>query len=163
MQCQQRLLLDGFHGHRLHRAAPRGFEQRFGICAIRFVAADVRPDVLRGQQPHPELPRLTSSPPEVRGPARFHDDLGPRGKPVDESLEWPAGQPLPFDDPPSSIRQGHLENVLCQINRHRRSIHLGLLLVCGLATTFITAHSAAKEPGGVHAITAADERRAALR
>jgi hypothetical protein len=28
-----------------------------------------------------------------------------------------------------------------------------------LATTFITAHSAAKEPGGVHAITAADEPR----
>lgn len=65
------------------------------------------------------------------GPARFHDDLGPRGQPVEESLEWPARQSLPFDDPPLTIREGHFENVLCQINRHRRSIHLGLLLVCG--------------------------------
>jgi hypothetical protein len=154
MQRQKRLLLDGFHGHWLYLAAPRRFEQCFGICAIRFVAANVWPDVLRGQQLDPKTLRLTPPSPEVRRPARFHDHLRPSGKPVEESLEWPAGHPLPFDNPPRSIRERHFENVLCQINRHRRSIHLGLLLVCGLATTFITAYSAAKEPGGVHAITA---------
>jgi hypothetical protein len=94
--------------------------------------------------------------PVMRRATRFHDDLGSGGQLVDEALELPAGQPLPFDDPPGAIRARHLTNVLCQINRHRRSIHFGLLLVCGLATTFITAHSAAKQPGGVHAITAPD-------
>ena len=104
---------------------------------------------MRGNNLHLETPRLAPPSPVVRGPAGFHHDLVPGGEPVDESLELPARQPLPFDDPPRSIRERHFENVLCQINRHRRSIHLGLLLVCGLRPTFITAHSAAKEPGGV--------------
>jgi hypothetical protein len=95
----------------------------------------------------------------VRGPAGLHDDLGAGRELVEVALELPPRQALPFDDPSRSICEGHFENVLCQINRHRRSIHLGLLLVCGLATTFITAHSAAKEPGGVHAIIAAGGAR----
>jgi hypothetical protein len=48
----------------------------------------------------------TGPSPVVRRPARFHDDLAPRGKLLDESLEPPPGQSLPFDDPPGSIREG---------------------------------------------------------
>ena len=59
---------------------------------------------------------------------------------------------LPFDDPPGSIRERHFEHVLCQIHGDRRSIHLGLLLVAWLRPT-IHGNDAAKEPGGVHAIT----------
>ena len=40
-----------------------------------------------------------------------------------------ARQSLPVDDSARAIRQRHFENVLCEIHRHRRSIHVGLLLV----------------------------------
>lgn len=64
-------------------------------------------------------------------------------------------EPLPVHDPMRVICHGHFEDVLCQIHRHRRSIHVGLLLVWLRAT--IHGNDAAKEPGGVHTITAADE------
>jgi hypothetical protein len=51
------------------------------------------------------------------------------------------------------IRHGHFEDVLCQIHRHRRSIHVGLLLVWLRAT--VHGNDAAKEPGGVHTIIGA--------
>jgi hypothetical protein len=48
---------------------------------------------------------------------------------VNQPLELPTREALSLDDSSPAIRQRHLEDVLCQIDRHRRSIHLGLLLV----------------------------------
>ena len=40
-------------------------------------------------------------------------------------------EPFSLEDPPRPIGDGHFDDVLCQIDRHRHSIPLGLLLVCG--------------------------------
>jgi hypothetical protein len=88
----------------------------------------------------------------VRGTARLHHHRRPRREALEKRFELSSREPLPVDDPVRAIRQGHLEHVLCQIYRHRRSIHVGLLLVWLRAT--IHGNDAAKEPGGVHTITA---------
>jgi hypothetical protein len=54
---------------------------------------------------------------------------------IDKALELATSQPLSLENPASPIRQRHFEDVLCEIHRHRRSIHLGLLLVCGATHT----------------------------
>jgi hypothetical protein len=46
VQRLERLLVDGLHGHGLYPTTSRRFKQRFGVCAIGLVAADVRPHVL---------------------------------------------------------------------------------------------------------------------
>jgi hypothetical protein len=45
------------------------------------------------------------------------------------SLELLTRQPLPFNDSLGAVRACHFENVLGEIHRDRRSIHVGLLLV----------------------------------
>src|SRR5215470_16645456 len=65
----------------------------------------------------------------MRGAARFHDHFGTGRKLLEKSLERPATQPLPRHDPSRAVRDGYFEHVLCEIDCHRRSIHVGLLLV----------------------------------
>jgi len=93
----------------------------------------------------------------VRHAARFHHDGRARRQAIHERLELPTREPFSIDDPVGTIGDGHLEDVFCQIHRHRRSIHVGLLLVWLRAT--IHGNDAARKPGGVHTITAADGRR----
>src|SRR5687767_7588011 len=65
------------------------------------------------------------------GAAGFHNDA--TGGPVDEeAIETSAVQALPFDNMPTFIGQGDLEDVFCQVDTDSRSIHGGLLLL-GLA------------------------------
>jgi hypothetical protein len=61
----------------------------------------------------------------------LHDDAA--GGTVDEeAIKAGATQALPFDNMPTFICQGDLEDILCQVNTDSRSIHGGLLLL-GLA------------------------------
>src|SRR6187431_2087904 len=63
--------------------------------------------------------------------AGFHDDAA--GRSVGEkAIEASAAQALPFDNMPTFIGQGDLEDVLCKVDTDSRSIHGGLLLL-GLA------------------------------
>src|SRR5215467_6473501 len=65
----------------------------------------------------------------MRGAARFHDHFGTGRELLEKSFERPATQPLSRHDPSRAVRDGYFEHVLCEIDRHRRSIHVGLLLV----------------------------------
>jgi hypothetical protein len=47
------------------------------------------------------------------------------------SLELPPRESLTPNDASGAIRERHLEYGLCEIHCHRRSIHIGLLLVRG--------------------------------
>jgi hypothetical protein len=73
--------------------------------------------------------RVTATTPVVRRATRFHHDLRAGGQRVDEPFKLAARQSLSFDDPTRTIRRRYLKDILCQVHRHRRSIHFGLLLV----------------------------------
>ena len=152
MQRLQGLLVDGLDGHGGHTGAAIGFEHRFRIGAVGLVAAHVGPHVLDRDQADGKSTRLAAAPPVVRGAAGLHHHRRPHGEAVDKGFELPSRQPFSVDDSVRPIRQCHLEDVLCQIHRHRRSIHVGLLLVVVRPT--VHGNDAAKEPGGVHTITA---------
>jgi hypothetical protein len=129
MQRLQRLLFDRLHRHRTNLTAAGGFQQGFDVRAIRLVAAHVRSDILRRQQPHTEIVGLTPPAPIMGRAARLHDHVRASRQCFEESLELTTRQPLPFDHAARAVRTPHLENVFCEIHRHRRSIHVGLLLV----------------------------------
>src|SRR5438093_9199865 len=90
----------------------------------------------------------------MRGAASLHDHYAAGRQCIHEPLKLPARQPFALDDPTRTIRDGDLEHVLCQIHGDSRSIHRGLLLVAW-SDPRIHGDDAAKEPGGVHAITGA--------
>ena len=73
--------------------------------------------------------RLTATAPVVRRATRFHHDRRPGGQRIDEPLKLAARQSLSFKDAAGPIRCRHLKDILCQVHCHRRSIHVGLLLV----------------------------------
>ena len=81
----------------------------------------------------------------------------------EEARELRSIQTLALADVPMRIRDRELEDSLCEVHSHCRSIHLGLLLVALMGDQLIAAHHAASEPGGVHTIVskplAACERR----
>jgi hypothetical protein len=131
MQRLECLLFDGLHGHRPNVTTPGGFEHRFGVRPVGLISPDVRAHVLDGQQARPQIARLTTAPPVVGRATGLHDHFSACVQPVDEAGELRARQSLPVDDSARAIRHRHFENVLCEIHRHRRSIHIGLLLVRG--------------------------------
>src|SRR5688500_17520317 len=76
---------------------------------------------------------------------------------VAPSIELRAGQSMALQYPPIAIGHRQLENVLCQVNRHGCSIHLGLLpsrLELKHAHASAWHDDAAQRAGGVHPITA---------
>ena len=94
---------DGLLGHGLHRdevnllVACR-FEQRFRVGAIGLVAANIRPRLMRREQPD-RMPQLLERPrPVMRRPARFqqHRRRRPGGKKRHESR---TAQPMLFIHP----------------------------------------------------------------
>src|ERR1700730_12110623 len=73
--------------------------------------------------------RLAAAAPIVRRPARLHHDLGAGRQRVDKRRELSTVQSPSFHDSACTIRRCHLEDILCQVHRDRRSIHVGLLFV----------------------------------
>jgi DinB family protein len=57
--------------------------------------------------------------------AGLHDHFGSRRERVDEPLELPSDEAFSLDDASRAIRERHFEHILCQIDRDRRSIHVG--------------------------------------
>jgi hypothetical protein len=129
MQRLQRLRLGGLHRHGLNPRTPRRFEQAFGVHPVRLVASHIGLHVLDRQQPDVMPLRLTAAAPVVCGSTGFHyyGDAGRQR--VDKRLELPTRQALPLHDSPRTIRHRHFKDILCQVHRHRRSIHVGLLFV----------------------------------
>jgi hypothetical protein len=72
---------------------------------------------------------LESAGPSSARAARFHHDLSAGGQRVDEPFELTAREPLALDDTTRPIRHRHLKDILCQVHRDRRSIHVGLLFI----------------------------------
>jgi hypothetical protein len=62
----------------------------------------------------------------MRRTTRLHDNK--LELPISEpALELRPGKPMMLDYAPPLIGDRHLEHVLCQVQRHGCSIHLGLL------------------------------------
>ena len=81
------------------------FEHRFRIGAVGFVATDVGPHILDGEQSHDEAVCLTAPAPIVRGAARLHHHRRPRREALEKRFELSSREPLPVDDPVRAIRQ----------------------------------------------------------
>jgi len=145
MERLKRLLIRCFDRHGLDAGAAMRLEHRFRVRAVGLIAAHVRAHVLDGQQADLEALRLAPPPPMVRGPTRFHHDRRPWRESVKKGVELPPCEAPPIDDPVSPIRHGHFEDIFCEIHRHRRSIHVGLLLVWLRAT--VRGNDAAKGTG----------------
>lgn len=129
MERLQRLLLGRFHRHGLNPRTPRGFEQGFRVRSVRLIAAHVGLHVLDGHQLRLMPVRLTAAPPIVRRPAGLHHHRRAGWQPVDKRLKLPACQARALENPAGPIRRRHFKDLLCQVHRDRRSIHIGLLFV----------------------------------
>ena len=64
----------------------------------------------------------------MRRPARFHYGVG-RDRLREKASEARTTEPLPPHEPPVGVSKRQFEHRLCEVDSHRRSIHLGLLLV----------------------------------
>jgi hypothetical protein len=69
-----------------------------------------------------------------------------------------SNKPLAPDHPSRAARNRHLDHVLCQVRRHGRRVHIGLLSLVQLNAETSAWHlDADKTAGGVHSIIPADE------
>src|SRR4029453_11970429 len=124
----------------------------FGVGAIRFVSTYVGANVLRRQQSSDQAAPLTVPAPMMRRAAGLHDDFGAGRALIQESLEVASGQSTAIDNSTRRIGAHDFEDVLCEINRDGRRMHIGLLLVCGCEPP--ATDPDAVKPGGVHPIAA---------
>ena len=137
VQALRALLLRRLDRHRMDIAAACRFQQASGIGAIRLVAPDVGPNVLRGQQFH-AVPESGKAPrPGMRRAAGFHHDAQRRTA-LQALRERRALEPLALDDAPRCIGKGQFEHVLgkidgkhdggrCGVDGFGGSVHGGLL------------------------------------
>jgi hypothetical protein len=70
----------------------------------------------------------------MRATTGFHHDLAGR-KLHEEAKKSGATEALALRNMPICIRNGELEDILCQVDGNDRSIHIGLLLVRAFAET----------------------------
>jgi hypothetical protein len=134
VQGDERLLLDPLHRHARHLVRAHRFKDRFGIRSIRLVATDVRAHVGRRNERHAMAMLLRKASPVMRHTASLHDHVD-RGRCSEEAREGRSIQTLTRDHMPLRIRERQLEDGLCQVDGHCRSIHLGLLLVTLMAVS----------------------------
>jgi len=128
MQCDERLLFHALDRHGRHLARPDRLEDGLDVRTIRLVAADIRPYVGRRHQAH-GMPMLLRNPAPVVGRAtRFHDDVRRRCR-REEPGKLPPIEAVSRREAPVRIGHRDFEHRLCQVHRHCRRMHRGLLLV----------------------------------
>jgi hypothetical protein len=102
---------------------PVRFEQPLGVRAVCLIAAYVRPDIVRREQPHRVPERLQLSAPIVRRPAGFQEDG--RRRPLGEELDEPiAREPAFLINSPWLARDGDLKDRLRDIDGDGRMLHV---------------------------------------
>ena len=129
MERLEGLLLDCLHRHRLHAATRARLRATLPHRCDRSCCGAHTAGRMWRQQTDLEIPAPDTAAPSSERSRRLPSSLRSRQSSVHQSFELPTGEPLPLEDPSRTIRERHFENVLCEIDRHRRSIHLGLLLV----------------------------------
>ena len=123
MQALQGLLFDAFDLYRDDVGAANRFKQSSRIGRIGLVALDVGPHIPRRQQQHLDPLLLQDAGPVMRRAAGLHDHATDRAI-VKPAFELASRQAGPLDDSALAIGNGQLKDVLCQIHRNSRSIHL---------------------------------------
>jgi len=109
------VLGDGLDGHGTDRLLAVGLEHALGVGAVGLVAVDVGPDGVRGEERRaPE--GLHARSPEVRRPAGLHDDRR-LGELAEHLGELRTGEAPVLRDRAGMVREGDLEDRLCEINR----------------------------------------------
>ena len=127
VQTSQSLLGNGLDGNWVDVLVPVSFEQALGIAAVGLVPSHIASDVTRGQEQNLVSELLDLASPEVRCAAGLEKDesglaLG------EEAQEALAGNPVRLGHLAWMVRDGDLEDVLCQVNSDRSRLHGGLLL-----------------------------------
>ena len=131
MQGGEGLLVEGFDRDGSNVPVSVSLEKAFGIGAVRLVSTDVWLDVVRGEKDNVVTVALELSGPVVSHAASLHDDMS--GFALGEEWNKPrAGEAMGFGHLAGVVRDGELEDVLCNIHGNRRMLHFGLLLLFAL-------------------------------
>jgi hypothetical protein len=123
MQGQHLLLLECLDRYRLDVGAAHGFYKSGCIGPVGLVGFDIGSHVLRRTQSRFVSASTDAPRPVVRAPVRLHDHAA--RSPVHKKRRKPGPvQALTLTDTPVRAGYRELENVLCQINRDSRRVHL---------------------------------------
>ena len=98
-----------------------------GVGAVGLVPGHIGTHLMRGEEDHPVSEVLDLSGPEVGRAAGFHDH-GCRSHLREEEEERPAGEPPPLRDPSRLVRDGGIEDRLCDVDGDHAMLLDGLLL-----------------------------------
>lgn len=129
VQALQRLLLDRLNLDWHELRAPGRLDQGGRIGSVSLIALDVGPHIPGRQQLDLDTALLKQPTPVVGRSAGLHDHQA-HAPVVKPAFKLAAGKPRTLHDAPVLIGHGQLEHTLCQIHRHSRSIHIGLLPGC---------------------------------
>ena len=152
VQRRDGLLLDGLDRHRSDVLVAIGFEKCFGVGLVGLTAADVTVDVMRGQESD-GVPEALELPAPVMGRATSFEQHGGGIETGEEAQESVSGEADFFVDATRALRDGDLEDGLCEIDGDGRILHeVGSSLPWPVEADFVW-HNDAVSAGGVHPIT----------
>lgn len=131
VQGRDGLLLQGFHGDRRDLLVATSLEDGPGIGPIGLVAQTVASDMGSWEKRDLMAEGLEFPAPVVSGATGLHEHMARRL--VQEELpKSSAGKAVLFGDPAGSVRDGNLEDGLCEIHSDARSVHADSSPVLGL-------------------------------
>ena len=127
MESHNDVLIDRFDRYGMDIFVPEGFQKRFRVGEVGFIARNVWTDGMRGQQDD-RMPESLKLPGPVMGTAACFEQNGGWLMFSEETLEPDSGKAMVLTYMAGSPGDGDLENGFCKVDGDCGSIHRGLLL-----------------------------------